>query len=278
MVAKSAHEDGAQGEDSLSVCSHLGNPKGISSMPGQPVAEQRGEKRAGIDRYRHPSYLPKVGFFLLHMGSLVLCAWVVCGGAIETLGGWIGQTWTATDSVRGGLLLGAAFLYWVRHSVTLFYLLVRKVEWGEVIGLSIFMLLFEVGFCAVGVGAFRDQAVPLGLLDGMAIALLLFGSFLNTGSEVQRKWWKRHPKNKGHCYTKGLFAWSMHINYFGDTVLFTGWCLLTMGWWTLALPALMAASFIFHHIPGLDAYLEDRYGDEFVDYAKQTKKFIPLVY
>ncbi len=40
----------------------------------------------------------------------------------------------------------------------------------------------------------------------------------------------------------------------------------------------MAGSFIFYHIPGLDTYLEERYGDEFVEYSKKTKKFMPLVY
>ena len=83
-----------------------------------------------------------------------------------------------------------ALLYRARHTATLFYLLVRKVEWGEVLGLSLFMTIFEVTLCALAAGALRDQAVPFGLVDGLAIALILFGSFLKTGSEVQRKWWK----------------------------------------------------------------------------------------
>ncbi len=247
-------------------------------MTQPPVDERPTKKSAGINRSHDPSFFPKVGFCLLHLGSVLLCVYVVWGTGMQTLGGWIGQTWTVADPVRGQLLVGAAVLYWVRHTVTLFYLLVRKVGWGEVIGLSLFMVIFELGLCLLGAGVLRDQAVSVGLLDGVAIVLILAGSFLNTGSEVQRKWWKRHPENKGHCYTEGLFAWSMHINYFGDTVLFTGWCLLTASWWTLVLPVFMASGFIFHHIPGLDAYLEERYGDEFVEYAKKTKKFMPLVY
>ena len=70
----------------------------------------------------------------------------------------------------------------------------------------------------------------------------------------------------------------MHINYFGDTVLFIGWCMLTASLWALALPALMGASFIFYHIPGLDAYLAERYGAEFEEYAAETKKFVPFLY
>lgn len=247
-------------------------------MSDQPVGQQPVEKKGAINRSHDASVLPKAGFFVLHLGSVVLCVYMVWGAGIQTLGGWLGQTWSVTDPARGQLLVAVAALYWVRHSVTLFYLLVRKVEWGEVIGLSLFMVSFEVAFCVLAAGALRDQAIALEALDGVAIALVLFGSFLNTGSEVQRKWWKRHPENKGHCYTKGLFAWSMHINYFGDTVLFTGWCLLTANWWTLVLPIMMAASFILFHIPGLDAYLADRYGDEFVEYASKTKKFMPFVY
>ncbi len=247
----------------------------MSQQTSEPTDEAR---QAGIDRSHASSPLTKAAFCLLHLGIVVLVAAAVWGGLLATLGGWIGQSWTVDDLPRAQLIFGAALLYWVRHCVTLFYLLVRKVEWGEVLGLSLFILLFELGLCVVGAGALRGEAVPLGPVDGAAIALILVGSFLNTGSEVQRKWWKRDPQNKGRCYTGGLFAWSMHINYFGDTVLFTGWCLLSASGWFLLLPLLMATSFVFFHIPGLDAYLEERYGDEFIAYAKTTRKFIPFVY
>ena len=118
----------------------------------------------------------------------------------------------------------------------------------------------------------------MGYLDFIALALLLFGSYLNTYSEVQRKWWKKSSANKGHCYTKGLFSASTHINFFGDTVLFMGWCIFTVNFWALGLPLFMAAMFVFFHIPSLDSYLTSRYGKEFIDYAAKTNKFIPYVY
>ena len=70
----------------------------------------------------------------------------------------------------------------------------------------------------------------------------------------------------------------MHINYFGDSVSFTGWAILTATWWTFLLPLLMTAMFIFMHIPGLDLYLAERYGEPFKEYAAHTKKFMPFVY
>lgn len=42
--------------------------------------------------------------------------------------------------------------------------------------------------------------------------------------------------------------------------------------------AYRTAAFIWYHIPGLDKYLEDRYGDEFREYAARTKRFVPLVW
>ena len=220
---------------------------------------------AGVDRSHAPSHTQKRGFALLHFI-----------GAAASLGIAFGLD--LPDRPRAILLAFIAALYFCRHLVTLFYLLVRKVEWAEVIGLSVFMIAFEIGFVLLGGGAFGGQMVPFGGLDVLALALVLLGSFLNTYSEMQRKWWKADPANKGHCYTLGLFRHAMHINFFGDVVLFTGWALLTANLWTLALPLAMGLSFAFFHIPGLDTYLAGRYGDEFSAYAARTKKLIPFVY
>ncbi len=40
----------------------------------------------------------------------------------------------------------------------------------------------------------------------------------------------------------------------------------------------MGLSFVYMHIPGLDSYLAERYGDEFKAYAEKTRKFIPFIY
>ena len=114
--------------------------------------------------------------------------------------------------------------------------------------------------------------------DIIGIVLVVIGSFLNTYSELQRHWWKQKPSSKGHCYTEGLWKYSMHINYFGDSLLFTGWIMLTATFWMAWLPLLMTAGFVWFHIPSLDAYLADRYGEEFKAYAAKTKKLIPFVY
>ncbi|MHA7775472.1 DUF1295 domain-containing protein [Roseibium sp. M-1] len=232
----------------------------------------------GVNRTHSASLPQKTIFALLHLASLAICAWLLLAGGWSHLGGLLGLEVTIADPQRGLVLLVCTALYVLRHLVTLFYLLARKVDYSEVFGLAAFMGVFEIAFLLLGSGALREAAVPFGLLDGVALGLVLAGSFLNTWSELQRKWWKQDPANRGRCYTGGLFAWSMHINYFGDTVLFTGWAFLTHSLIALAVPGFMAISFIFFHIPALDAYLAERYGAAFEDYAARTRKFVPFLY
>ena len=70
----------------------------------------------------------------------------------------------------------------------------------------------------------------------------------------------------------------MPINYFGDLVLFTGYALVAGRAWAFAIPAVIAALFLFVNIPMLDRYLAERYADEFSRLARRTKKFVPFVY
>ena len=70
----------------------------------------------------------------------------------------------------------------------------------------------------------------------------------------------------------------MHINYFGDIVLFTGFAMATHSLGMLAIPLIMTVNFALSIIPSLDRYLEKKYKDEFRDYSRKTKKLIPLIY
>ncbi|UCG54603.1 MAG: hypothetical protein JSV32_08525 [Dehalococcoidia bacterium] len=70
----------------------------------------------------------------------------------------------------------------------------------------------------------------------------------------------------------------MHINYFGDVVFFSGFAILTYNLLMLLIPLLITLNFILFYIPAMDRYLDSRYGEEFKEYARNTKKLIPLVY
>ena len=239
---------------------------------------QKTQTQAGVDRSHGRSTSEKLTFALGHFLLVLFSAWLVFFNGWHQIGTLFHKNWTFADPTRAKILFLAIVIYFLRHLITLFVLLKRKIVWSEALGLLAYFAFFEIGILLIGAGAFRNQIIPLNWLDLVAGMLLLVGSFFNSFSELQRYWWKKDPAHKGKLYTEGLFQYAMHINYFGDVVLFTGWVLLTHNMWTLLLPLSIALQFIFFHIPGLDSYLADHYGDAFQDYAKKTKKLFPFIY
>jgi protein-S-isoprenylcysteine O-methyltransferase Ste14 len=70
----------------------------------------------------------------------------------------------------------------------------------------------------------------------------------------------------------------MHINYLGDVLLFTGFAMAAGRWAASLVPVLMALTFVFVHVPMLDAYLAERYGTEFRAWAEHTRRLIPGIW
>jgi len=175
---------------------------------------------------------------------------------------------------RQVILMLCMLFYVSRLFMTVFVFLKRKMVWSEILLVSGLMSLALFAFAKVG----GNSHQPVGVLDYFSILLYLVGSWMNTYSEYKRYVWKKQDKNKGKLYTEGLFKYSMHINYFGDVVLFTGFALITYNFSLLFIPLIMALNFIFVIIPRLDDYLAKKYSEEFKEYAGKTKRFIPGIY
>jgi steroid 5-alpha reductase family enzyme len=122
------------------------------------------------------------------------------------------------------------------------------------------------------------RRITLGALDYAAFTLFVFGSFLNTGSEAVRNRFKTIPENSGRLYTGGLFGLAIHINYFGDILWVAACALLTRNWWSTLIPVFLICFFIFYNVPKLDAHLREKYGEEFAEWEKKTKRLIPFVW
>lgn len=194
-----------------------------------------------------------------------------------------GQSWFATfpglapDAEIPGrrlLLLGFSLVTFLRVLFTLFYLLHRKMVWAEVASIPFAFLLYYIGFAIL----ILPNGQPLGGLDYFAIALFAFGGVLNTGSELQRDIFKKKPENKGRLFTGGLFAWSMHINFFGDVLWVSAFAIVAGHWLGIAIPVLLLVLFMVSLVPALDTYLRGRYGADFEAYEKTTKRLIPFIW
>lgn len=220
------------------------------------------------------SPLPRIFLAVSHFITILIAAWLMFGGGIETISNLFGFNWTSGDFTRRILLLSCAAVYLLRVLITVFVILRRKMDWSEAATIAVWVFFIHNFFALVG----GTNSQPIGLLEIFGIILYIIGSFLNTGSETLRKIWKQNPENKGKIYTEGLFRYSMHVNYFGDFVLFTGYALITHSLYALIVPALMFCLFNFINIPMLDKYLAEKYGEEFEEYSRKTKKFVPFIY
>ncbi len=178
------------------------------------------------------------------------------------------------DPVRRTLIVFCLIIYFVRLQVTVWVFQKRKWTWLETITITVLMSFVLYAFARVGGN--NNQVV--GVVEVIGILLYLSGSYFNTQSEYYRHVWKLKDENRGRLYTEGLFSLSMHINYFGDIVLFTGLAMVTYRLSMLVIPLIMALNFIFNIIPSLDRYLEKKYENDFREYSRKTKKFIPLIY
>lgn len=175
---------------------------------------------------------------------------------------------------RAWLVVAFSLVYVLSVLVTTYVTVQRPVTTAKaaLVGGWMFVIHATMGFVAAHVSAALDGWTVLGVI------LYVFGSCLNTYSELQRRAWKARPENAGHLYTRELFCWCRHPNYLGDTLLFTGFAAVTGSWVALVIPAITVAGFVFAAIPALDRRLKAHYGDEFDRWAANTRRYIPLVW
>lgn len=165
-------------------------------------------------------------------------------------------------------------IVYLRMWITIAYLVRRKIPWEEAIGIPLAFAVYYIGFSLLVLHTHH----PFDGLDVAGIVIYLLGAFLNTASELQRDSWKKDPAHKGKLYTGGLFGLSMHINYFGDLLWVSGYAIITRNPWAALIPLMLFCLFAFYNIPKLDAYLAEKYGEQFTSYRAGTKRFIPFLY
>ena len=214
--------------------------------------------------------LPRLTVMIAHSASVALIVWLLLTGYR-----WLPDMFTLATPERRLLIAAFALVYLIRTLFGMQVLLKRRFGWLEAV--IVFAIFLSSHAIFAGLALMNPHHLSATSLV-LALALFAFGSYLNTASEYQRYRWKQRPENHGHVHTDGLFGLATHINYFGDTVLFTGYALATGSPFAFAIPLYMTAGFVFQHIPQLDAYMSEKYGPEFDAYAARTKKLVPYIY
>ncbi len=124
---------------------------------------------------------------------------------------------------------------------------------------------------------FRSAPDRLTVLDFLGVALWLIGFFFEAMGDFQLARFKADLANKGKVMNRGVWRFTRHPNYFGDSAQWWGYYLVAAsagGWWTIFSPVLM--TLLLLRVSGvslLEKSLETRPG--YKEYVETTSAFIP---
>ncbi|MFU8792730.1 MAG: DUF1295 domain-containing protein [Acholeplasmataceae bacterium] len=124
------------------------------------------------------------------------------------------------------------------------------------------------------------ELTPL-LIIGFGVLLWIIGFYFEAVGDAQLKAFKKDPKNKGEILQTGLWKYTRHPNYFGETLMW--WAVWIVSIASLSLmtfvgvvgPIIITLLLLF--VSGVPL-LEKKYKDneKFQAYAKKTSVFFPL--
>lgn len=220
-----------------------------------------------------PSHGPKALLTGCHLVAVAAALWLLAGGT-DTVAGWLDTELDRAGALRRALLAALALVYLARLAVTTYGLQKRRMPWSGAVVIGGWVIVIHVAMASLG----GVNAAPVGIVTWLGVLLYVAGSVLNTGSELQRLRWKQVAEHRGRLYTGGLFRYAVHVNYFGDLVLFTGFALATGRPWALVIPAVMAGLFRFGNMPRLERHLTEHYGADFTRYSARTARLVPFVH
>jgi steroid 5-alpha reductase family enzyme len=119
---------------------------------------------------------------------------------------------------------------------------------------------------------------PVAWNDLVGVLLFVVGFAFEAISDAQLQAFRDDPASRGQM-DRGLWHYSRHPNYFGETVLWWGFWLCTLdvpnGWMTFPAPALM--TFLLLRVSGvtlLDSHLK-KTKPKYADYIARTPAFVP---
>lgn len=121
------------------------------------------------------------------------------------------------------------------------------------------------------------QPAALTFLDILGLIIWLIGFFFESMGDYQLARFKANPANKGKVLDQGVWRYTRHPNYFGDSAQWWGYYLIAAaagGWWTVFSPALM--TLLLLRVSGvalLEKTLETRPG--YKEYIERTSAFVP---
>lgn len=114
--------------------------------------------------------------------------------------------------------------------------------------------------------------------DVIGLFLWISGFAFEAIGDAQLLKFQSRPENRGRVLDRGLWRYTRHPNYFGESLLWWGIYLLSLsagGGWTLFSPVLMTALLLkVSGVSLLESTIVDR-RPEYAEYQRRTSPFVP---
>ncbi|MEJ2092512.1 MAG: DUF1295 domain-containing protein [Syntrophobacterales bacterium] len=140
-------------------------------------------------------------------------------------------------------------------------------------------ILLWVISLVVQLGQLSPVPSRLTILDVLGTLVWGVGFVVETVADWQLVRFKADPNNKGRVMNRGLWAYSRHPNYFGETLIWWGFFLITLttpyGYWAIVSP--LTITFLLLKVSGVTLLEKDitERRPEYREYIKNTSPFIP---
>jgi len=130
-----------------------------------------------------------------------------------------------------------------------------------------------------------EGAVKFNTLSAAGLCLWILGFGVEALSDAQKYSFKNNPTNRGKWIDTGLWKYSRHPNYFGESLLWWGLFLITLPsfsgflYFTALGPLFITLMLLFvSGIPLLEKSADEKHGpkEEYREYKRRTSIFIPL--
>ncbi|MCJ7695828.1 MAG: DUF1295 domain-containing protein [Anaerolineaceae bacterium] len=117
----------------------------------------------------------------------------------------------------------------------------------------------------------------MNIFNYFGIVLWVIGFIFEFFGDLQLAMFRNKPSNKGKLLNTGVWRYTRHPNYFGDSTQWWGFYLLalTTGWWTIFSPIIM--TYLLVKVSGValleKTLIENKPG--YKEYAENTNAFFP---
>ncbi|WP_406068873.1 DUF1295 domain-containing protein [Micromonospora sp. NBC_01638] len=208
----------------------------------------------------------------------------------------VGLSGSAGDPTRRWLMLAVTSVWGLRLAAHLFlrsrghgedprYTALMRRREGALIPYVVRTIFWPQGrvmwFVSIPIQLAMYQGSGMNIVGWCGVVLAVFGIVFESVGDLQLTRFKGDPDNAGRVMDRGLWSWTRHPNYFGDSCVMFGLWAIACGHW-IGVLAVVCPAYMTHRLINrngkalLERRMARRRGEEYAAYVARTSGFFPL--